>query len=370
MSTTLDQENNWKEVDKHSATCPSCSASIQFNPSSSKLSCPYCGFEEEIAKPEQEKDQIAEEINFEDALNRSNFNWGDEKKIVICDTCAGESVYDALEIANVCPYCGSNHLMESSAENALAPNGVCPFEITQEQADANFQRWIKGKLFAPNEAKRKAKADEFLGVYLPYWTFDTKTASQYSAQYGINRTVTDREGKTRVETDWYSTSGFYQQFIDDFLVRATTRYEEGLLKKVEPFQTNRSIAYQKNYLTGYIAERYSIGLEDGWKIAQNGIHNQLHNEIEQQIMLRHGAHQVRALRFSTTHSNITFKYVMLPLWVSSFRYKDKVYQFLVNGQTGKVGGQSPISAIKVTFAVLAILAIVAVIYLYGEGNIF
>lgn len=368
MSSTTEFENDWKEVDKLSASCPACNAAIQFNPQTSKLSCPYCGFEEEIAQPEQQKDQLAEEIDFESALERGNFNWGEEKKIVICNTCAGESVYDALEIANVCPYCGSNHLMESSAENALAPNGVCPFRVTREEADENFKKWIKGKWFAPNEARRKAKADAFTGVYLPYWTFDSKTASQYTAEYGIDRTETDSEGEKRTVTDWYKTSGFHQEFIDDCLVRATTRYEEDLLKKVEPFQTGESLAYNKEYLTGYVAERYSIGLKDGWKMAQNDIHDHLEQSISRVVKRKYNADSVRNIRFSTTHSNVTYKYVMLPLWVSSFRFKDKVYQFLVNGQTGKVGGQAPISIIKVTFAIIFTLIVLAVVGYFYSGN--
>ena len=351
-------------VDKYDATCPSCSASIKFDPASGTLTCPYCGYSESIPQPELDANQTAQELRFEDALEKDNFDWGEEKKIVICNACSAESVYDVLEVANVCPYCGSNHVMESGAENALAPNGVIPFAITREQADKNFKSWMQGKLFAPNEAKRSAKADAFNGVYLPFWTFDTQTSSQYSAQYGIDRTEVDKEGKSRIVTDWYRTSGFYQEFIDDHLVRATNRYDAKLLHSVEPFDTNNSKSYNKTYLSGYIAERYSIGLEDGWKIAQEGIHDRLHTAISQQIQRENRADRVRNLQFSTSYSNITYKYIMLPIWLSSFRYKSKTYQFVVNGQNGRVGGESPISWIKVTFAVLLALAVIGVLYFF------
>lgn len=357
-------EEEMKVVDKYDATCPSCSAAIKFDPSSGTLTCPYCGYREEIPQPDLDVEKLAQELSFEDALERGNFDWGEEKKIVICNACSAESVYDALEVANVCPYCGSNHVMESAAEGALAPNGVIPFAVTREQANSNFQAWMKGKLFAPNEAKRSAKAEAFTGVYLPFWTFDTKTSSQYSAQYGIDRTVEDSEGNRRIVTDWYHTSGFHQKFIDDFLVRATNRYDSNLLHSVEPFETNNSRAYNKTYLSGYIAERYSIGLEDGWKIAQQGIHYDLEQSIEQKIRYEHHADRVRSLHFSTSYSNITYKYVMLPIWLSSFRFKSKTYQFVVNGQSGKVGGESPVSWVKVTFAILLALVVVAIFYYF------
>lgn len=359
-------EDNINVVDKYDATCPSCSAAIKFDPSSGTLTCPYCGYSEDIPQPELDADKTAQELVFEDALKRGNFDWGDEKKIVICNACSAESVYDALEVANVCPYCGSNHVMESAAEDALAPNGVIPFAITREQADANFKKWMKGKLFAPNEAKRNSKAEAFTGVYLPFWTFDTQTSSQYTAEYGIDHTETDQDGKTYTTTNWYRTSGFHQKFIDDFLVRATNRYDAKLLHSVEPFDTNSSRAYDKTYLSGYIAERYSIGLEDGWKIAQDGIHNRLELSIARKIERENHADRIRNLHFSTSYSNITYKYVMLPLWLSSFRFKNKTYQFVVNGQSGKVGGQSPISWIKVTFAVILSLMVIAIIYYFSS----
>lgn len=357
-------EQNYRREEEENAACPSCGGAIQFNPATGMLTCPYCGYEEEIPAGENEQ-QIAQEIDFYAAENRSSFQWGAEKKVVICKTCAAESIYDALEVANTCPYCQSNHLMEVSAENALAPNGVAPFQVTKQQANDQFNKWIKGKWFAPNEAKRTARADAFNGLYLPYWTFDTQTSSRYSARYGRHRTVTDREGKTRTVTDWYNASGFYQEFIDDALVRATTRHDESILRSVEPFQTNHLNAFQQDYLTGYIAERYSIGLEDGWKIAQQQIRSHLEAQISMKVRMEHRADVVTGVQLSTSYANITYKYIMLPLWHSSFRYSGKTYEFMVNGQTGQVGGKYPISPIKVTIAIIALLLIIGLIYLFG-----
>ncbi|WP_107839363.1 TFIIB-type zinc ribbon-containing protein [Metasolibacillus meyeri] len=351
-----------EEVTEFDAKCPSCSASIQFNPANGMLTCAYCGYTEEIPLPEEDVQKVAQELNFQEAMQRNSFQWGQEKKTVICDACAAESIYDALEVANVCPYCGSNHVMESVTDTSLAPNGVAPFAITRQQADERFNKWMKGKWFAPNEAKRSAKADAFQGIYLPYWTFDTKTASQYTASYGKHRKVKDKDGNERTETDWFKTKGFYQKFIDDHLIRATTRYDAGILRSVEPFQTGQLQSFNQDYLTGYVAERYSIGIEDGWKIAENEIRQKLHDGIVAQIKKQHRADVVKNVHFSTAHSDTTYKYVMLPLWLSSFRYQNKTYQFMVNGQTGKVGGSSPVSAVKVISAIITVLAFIAIFY--------
>lgn len=362
---TKQEAENVKEVKlDFDAECPSCSASIEFNPITGKLTCPYCGFETEIAVPEKEEEKVAQEMDFTKAEERGNFNWGVEKKTVICEACAAETIYDALQVADSCPYCGSNQVMEASAVNTLAPNGVCTFEVTDKQAGENFHKWIRGKWFTPKAAKISAKPDSFQGVYLPYWTFDTKTSSRYSAKYGRHRTVTDRDGKTRTETDWYRTTGFYQEFIDDHLVSATTRYDRNMMRKIEPFNLLNNKSYKPEYVAGFISERYSIGLQDGWKQAQHEIQNHLKSQIMSKIRRENNADVVSNLHFSTTHDDITYKYLMLPIWLSSFRYKKKIYRFMVNGQTGQVGGDAPISPIRVTIAVLVSLIVIACIYFF------
>lgn len=362
------EEKRIIEVDEYDAKCPSCGASIKFHPGTGSLVCPYCHHEEHIPDADMQVDEEVQELDFHEAEARSSFRWGEEKKLVVCDACAAELVYDALEAANVCPYCGSNHVMEIDSENTIAPNGIIPFQITKEQANENFQKWIKGRWFAPNEARKSAKAEAFTGIYLPYWTFDTKTASQYTASYGRRRTVYDKDGKPQTVTDWYRTRGFYQEFIDDHLVLASKRYDPFILNKVEPFQLKQARSYNKDYLQGFAAERYSIGLDEGWQIAKEEIHDYLETQITHHILWKHHADVVKNLRFSTVHSDITYKYLMLPLWLSTFRYRDKTYQFMVNGQTGKVGGKYPVSPIKVTIAVIVTLLILLGLYLYFENQ--
>lgn len=361
--------NEMKEVKvDFDAECPSCGASVEFNPVKGLLSCPYCGYEVEIAKPDEESQQTAQELDFHAAKERKNFDWGVDKKIIICEECAAETIYDALQVANTCPYCGSHQVMEASTQETLAPNGVCTFDITDKQAGQNFHNWIKGRIFTPSAAKKSAKPDAFTGVYLPYWTFDTNTVSHYSANYGRHRIVRDSEGNTRTETDWYSTSGIYQQFFDDELVSATTRYDRDMMRKIEPFNLLNNKGYKPEYVTGFLAERYSVGLDEGFDYAKASIHQKIDNAIESKIRWECNADVVAGLTFSTSHDGITYKYLMLPIWLSSFQYKNKVYRFMVNGQTGKVGGSAPISPLRVTLATVLGLIIIYIIYIIAQNS--
>lgn len=344
--------------------CPQCGGTMDFDPDTGGLTCPYCGHKQEI-KIAVDK-TAAEELDFEAAEAIENCDWGVEKKTVICKSCGAQSVYDALQISDECPYCGSNQVMEEKGKDTLAPGGVCVFKVDKKQAGVNFISWIKRRIFCPRAAKQKAKPDAFKGVYLPYWTFDTQTASTYSARYGINRYVTDSKGNRRVETDWYSTSGDYSEFINDQAVLASNQHEAAILSKIEPFDTENNLKYKPEYVAGFVSERYSIGLKDGWNKAIAMIRQRLARNITTKIRSEHRADQVNSLNVQTSFSDIKYKYLLLPAWISSFRYNGKAYQFMVNGQTGKVGGRTPISALRVLAAVLLGLAVIAVIFYFSR----
>lgn len=356
------KEVTMQETDKK---CPNCGATITFNPSAGKITCEYCGYEKELPKPEAGQDVC--EIDFDSAVNTQSLEWGAEKKSVECKNCGAVSIYDALETAAVCPFCGSTQVMPAATENTIAPGGVCPFKVTKEDAGASFTKWMKKKWFTPKNAKKNAQPDAFQGVYLPYWTYDAQTTSNFTARAGYDRTVRDKDGKTRTETTWRPVSGVYQEFIDDELVFASSRHEGSGVKDCGKFQLNKLIPYTPQALAGFAAERYSVGLKEGWGIAQKSIQSKLKNSIHDYVKYHWSSDRADRVKFSTIYSNITYKYILLPVWISSFKYKDKVYQFVVNGQTGKVGGKAPVSAGRVILAVvLGIGALVALFALLGS----
>lgn len=335
-----------KETD---AKCPSCAAAIGYDPETHMLKCEYCGYTEQIEFNAEE--DVVKEQDFEDATLTGDHSWGAEKKKVVCNSCGAEAIYDALQTSSVCEYCGSNHVMEASAEDAMAPNGVVGFLISVAEAGKRFTSWIKGKWFTPSKAKKSAKPEAFTSIYLPYWTFDADTTTVYSAKYGRDRTVRDRNGNTRTVTDWYHTSGVYGEFIDDCLVCGTDRHNADIIDRIEPFDTAACVAYKPEYVSGHIAERYTIGIKSAWESAKNKIQSRLRSNISEKILREHNADRVSGLTLRTTYSNKKYKYIMLPVWMSTFTYKNKVFRFMVNGQTGKVGGKAPVSPIRVAIAV-------------------
>ena len=227
--------------------CPQCGAAMIFDPADGKLFCPYCEYREEVAETGSVEEQA-----FDKAAHVESFSWGAQQKQVICQSCGAEGIYDALVTSAVCPFCGSNQVMEEAVDTSLPPNGLCPFEVTKEQAGANFKNWMKHRLFAPRKAKKSVQPDSFHGMYIPYWTFDANTETTYTAEYGIDETYTDDDGHTHTRTDWYTTSGAYNLFIDDMLTWGTARRDTTILRHIEPYDTAKCVPYNPEYLSGYV----------------------------------------------------------------------------------------------------------------------
>lgn len=364
FDTDLDVKtaDTMKETDK---TCPSCGGVMEFDPKTGGLSCPYCGHTQAITVNKQEE-KAAEEIDLDKADKLENCDWGAQKKIVICKACGAESVYDALEISAVCPFCGSNQVMEAADQNTMAPGGVVPFQVTDQKASELFRTWIRKKWFCPKLAKESAKAKHFKGVYLPYWTFDANTSSTYQGEFGRDSSHKEKDGREIVETTWYPVRGDYQANFDDELICASSNHNLYMLQQIEPYRTAENKVYKPEYVAGFAAERYSLGVRDAWKLVRDNLKFRISSSIEMDICRKHNADHVRNLRVDTVFRKMTYKYLLLPVWISSYKYKDKIYQFMVNGQTGKVSGKTPISIPKIVICIVGLIIIMALIALLGS----
>ena len=342
--------------------CPNCGATVVYDPETLSMSCPFCGYSRQLPKPE-DNGQDVEELDFSSAKNRESLDWGKAKKSLVCKNCGAETIMDEADTAQCCPYCGSTQVMPvDNDEDVVAPGGVVPFEITKEKAAQIFKSWMKGKLFAPNDAKKSCEAKNFSGVYLPYWTYDSQTTSPYEVKLAFDST--DKDGHT--STTYKTYRGIYERFIDDETVYASKKTNNRFIKAASTFDFSKLRKYSPEFIAGFLAERYTVGLDEGWDIAKTQIKAKLQNEIGSMERKRHHADRVSKVTFNTAYSKVTYKYVLAPIWIANFKVKEKIYNIVVNGQTGQIKGEAPVSPLKVAVAI--ILAIIAIIVVYALLN--
>lgn len=337
--------------------CPSCGANMVYSAEKGALYCEYCGSVREIAG------RVSEEIDFSRLLGEDN-GWGGESHVFCCQNCGAREVLDRREIAKTCSFCGTPNIVETDELPGIRPNAVIPFSVEKERAGTFARTWMRKRLFAPRKFRKGAKPEELRGVYIPAFTFDAGTDSSYTATLGVYRYRTvRRNGHTeRVRyTDYFSVSGNYSDFFDDVLVQASSARGQNAVSKLQPFDTRHSRAYTQEYLSGFTAEQNARPGTDCWEEAKDIIARRLRSKI----LAGYHYDVVSSFNLSTRYSDVTYKYVLLPVYVGHSTFRKKLYNFFVNGATGKVTGKAPVSPLKVLGVVLLGAAVVALLVWLG-----
>jgi predicted RNA-binding Zn-ribbon protein involved in translation (DUF1610 family) len=348
--------------------CKQCGAKLDFDPSAKALKCPYCGFVEQI----ESSGEIVEH-DFEGYLKHhagANVTIQDHTEQIRCTGCGAMILLEDKVVTDKCPYC-TTHL-ENKPESAavmIAPESLLPFGLEHRKARAEFEKWINGLWFAPNELKKLADLGQFSGVYVPFWTYDSMTYSNYNGQRGDDYTTTetyvetDSEGnqhtrtRTVVHTAWTWVSGEVQHFFDDVLICASKSLPIDMVKELTPWDMEVLTPFAPEYLSGFKTERYAVGLEDGFAYAKNI----MDGEIQQLVRKDIGGDHQQIQSLETRHLGVTFKHILLPIWIASYRYREELFQIMVNARTGEVVGRRPYSVAKIFFLVMSILLLAGAI---------
>ncbi|HHU80075.1 MAG TPA: TFIIB-type zinc ribbon-containing protein [Acholeplasmataceae bacterium] len=352
-------ENLEVKTDNEIFKCPGCGSNMFYDPDHETLSCDYCG--SQIAIDGQTN---VNELDLFTASDDDN-SWEAETKVVHCDNCGANTVVDINDIARVCPFCGSPSVGSSDERAGMKPTSVVPFKVSRDEALNKYTSWIKRKTYVPKTVKNELPNPIFNGIYLPTWTYDANTISSYKGRFGEHYVTTVGSGKNRrtvTRTRYYYVNGTISRTYDDILISGSTRLEQKRLDKISPFNTNVSKEYDKRYLAGFSAEHYTINVRSGWDTAKKRIEE----DIRSSIIRKYRPDVVSYLHIKTHYENITYKYVLVPLWLCTYKYNNKEYGFMVNGENGKITGKYPISIPKVllTIAIFIIIIVVALI-IYG-----
>ena len=352
--------------------CTGCGAKLSFAPGTRNLQCEYCGTANVFA----EDDRRIEELDFDVFLKALEGRQETvEEEQVHCDKCGAAQNLSGDLFASRCTFCGVAIVSKSYANRHIKPKSLVPFQVDRPHAQESFRKWVRKLWLAPNDLKRYAQSDAGLtGVYLPFWTYDCQTASDYRGERGDDYYTTETystrnsSGQSVTQTRqvrhtrWTAVGGHVDKFHDDVLVMASTSISSAIVGAAERWDLSKLVPYQPEFVSGFQAEAYRVSLKDGFPVARATIDAQVRRLVERDIG---GDHQ-RIHGVSTRYSDVRFKHVLLPVWISAYRYRDKAYRFIINGQTGAVSGESPKSWWKIAFLTLAILVGLFVLLVLGS----
>ncbi len=350
------------KVGAENVKCPGCGANMVFDADLQTLYCPHCGSKKELGKTE-----IAKEKDILEGLSADSIWKPDETAVFRCANCGAKVVLSKGETAKTCPFCGTAHVEKTEELAGLKPDAVLPFAFGREKALEYSKTWARKRAFAPRKFKNDLNADNVNGIYAPCFTFDSHTYSVYRGRIGKHHTRVVGSGKnqrTETYTVWRTVSGNYSDFFDDLAITAGDKCGQKELDKLSPYDTNSGREYKGQYLLGFMAYHYDHELSECWSTAKT----RMDKVIRRRILGRYDYDVVDYLNVSTTHENVKYKYVMIPVYVGNFTFRQKLYNFFVNGTTGKTYGKYPKSGLRVGGLILLGAAIVGVIaYLLIKG---
>lgn len=355
-------------ADSSAFACTNCGAELQFAPGTDALACPYCGTQNEIEVAEV----AIEERDFETELQVLREQQEVyEVQTVQCESCGAESTLDPNVASDLCPFCGTSMVLTEHTQRLVKPQAVLPFKVKRDEAEKAFRTWLRSLWFAPNDLKEYARREGRLaGMYLPYWTFDAAATTRYTGQRGeyyyVTETYTDSDGNRRTRrkrrTRWYPARGTVRNTFDDVLVVASESLPRNYMRKLEPWELDALVPYDDAYLSGFRTESYTVELERGYRIAQERMQPEIDRAIRRDI----GGDTQRISSKSTDYDDVTFKHILLPVWLAAYRYGDDVYRIMINARTGEVQGERPWSTVKIALAVIAALVLIAAFYLLAN----
>jgi len=358
----------------HRFPCPSCGSDLRYDPDGSRLLCGHCGHDETIPEQRGEIPELDLRSAQRSELSERDF---EAARFARCPSCGAQIEFDADIHARECPFCASPIVTDTGVERQIKPQAQLPFLLGEAAARAEMRKWLGRLWFAPNDLRDYAKAHRRMdGIYVPYWTYDAETRTEYSGQRGTvyyeSRVVpVTVNGRRQMVTQqvarirWSSAHGRVARNFDDVLVLGSRSLPKHFADALSPWDLTALSAYEPRFLAGFRAEGYGVPVEDAYGEAREIMNGVIAGDVRADI----GGDQQRITRMQTDVGRLTFKHVLLPVWLAAYRYRGRSFRFVINGRTGAVQGERPYSTIKIVLAILlGLLIAMALAFLQISGR--
>ena len=365
--------------------CPNCDGATAYSADNGGLTCTFCGYHE--APQVEIVGKGAQEFEFTvETVERSTNGWGQERKELVCSSCASHITLSSEMLSHTCPFCGSNAVVQTRApQDVLRPRFLVPFVTTTENCRQITAEFLQKSWMLPNNLQNLARSTEYTPIYIPFWTFDARTQATWRAEvYNTDASrrrhsapnwkwerpfllkLGDREGS---QWDW--ESGAVSLVTDDMLVSGSSQISLTLLKQLRGYRLGELVPYEPTFLAGLSAQAYDVDLETAWASARRSMRAKTKDACQEQASARN----MRNFSMNLDFSDESWRYILLPIYLANYRYGNKVFQVLINGQTGTIAGQRPVDWRKVAkvlglwFLPGLLLAIASAVLLANENGI-
>lgn len=339
--------------------CPCCGGTLEFDNKSQNVVCPYCDSQFTTEDLKKYTDEIASDKQEETAWDESRVQEYTNQemkgmKIYSCDSCGGEIIVDETTSSTKCPYCGNNLVVSKQLSGDLKPNYVIPFKNDKENVQADLKKFFKKKPLLPSSFSKENTIEEIRSLYVPFWIFDADVNGKVRFKGERRRTWSDSNYNYE-ETKYYSIIREGGIAFDHVPVDGSKKMDNKLMESIEPFDFSQAEEFSVAYLAGIAADRYDVDKDETFKRAtqrcREGTIDAFRNDIS-------GYSNVSVEDSNIQLSNTQASYALYPVWVLSTKWKEKNYLFAVNGQSGKVAGNLPVSIPKfILFLMLFFLGI-------------
>lgn len=333
-----------KQLKSTSKKCDGCGSNLVFDPQTQSLKCLGCEKSIEIDK----NTEIQKHVYNAENIAASQTLWKSDERVFKCENCGGEIGLTNMEFAKSCPYCGSSNVSDIGEFAGIKPDCIIPFAVSENEARQKFAEQVKKKKFLPNAFKKNIPTCETHPMYFPSFMFDMDTDSRYHGTLVEQYTTTDSEGRQITQERMFNIRGSEQINFTNLAVESSSHLTNEDLSAILPYNMRGAYAYDADFVRGYSVEHYNDDLQKCMTVAKRKADSQ----IRSQILSNYHYSRVASLSVDTDYSNMKYCYSMLPVYNFAFNYKDKNYNVLLNGQTGKIGKGLPLSKWKIALTVL------------------
>ena len=340
-----------------SVKCPACGSNIFFRPEVQGMLCRNCG---NIYHPSTLEKMGSLGYSIEHDYTGDNEISEDDKKRheIVCNSCGATVIADENMMSTMCAFCGSPALITRRMTREFKPDYIIPFKIDKRTAENNMKQWLKTRKMTPRGFKTKSRLTKMEPFYVPFWILDCAVNTD---MYGIGKKY------TKDKTALFSVRAKANYYVKGVPFDASLKIANKLMEAIEPFDFNALIPYDYRYLPGFYADRYDQSPQDlaarATKRGMDGIDKALKGSLK-------GAYDRFNIKQNLSRiDSMEANYALLPVWFMSYKYRNKYYYFAMNGQTGEVAGQLPVSPVKKLMFFFIVLGILAVITRFVLGII-